>query len=202
MFSKPFRATCTIFESISVRRSHKGLMQPSSTRCLRRRSKHYNIYSHLGCCCRKWSDQKWHVNTRLKKWSVSPDLLSRTTRCGVCDGPRRLLSCAELSYLQNTYQRGEQICIHHHLQVTKIKRKSVREKTTLKLKFMCWTVQTCMHLYLCTIPSCDIGDGPTCLFFNGLFRATQQVKQTLQGRAVKNHLCIRKQMKSYIWSMY
>lgn len=68
MFSKPFRATCTIFESISVRRSHKGLMQPSSTRCLRRRSKHCNI-SHLSCWCRKWSDHKWHVKTRFKKWS-------------------------------------------------------------------------------------------------------------------------------------
>lgn len=51
-----------------------------------------------------------------------------------------------------------------------------------------------MYLYLCTVPGCDIGDGPTCLFFNGFFWATQQVKETLQGRAVKNHLFMRKQI--------
>lgn len=35
MFSRPLRATCTILESITVRRSHRGLIQPSSTRYLK-----------------------------------------------------------------------------------------------------------------------------------------------------------------------
>ncbi len=55
-----------------------------------------------------------------------------------------------------------------------------------------------MYLYLCTVSGCDIGDGPTCLFFNGFFWATQQVKKTLQDRAVKNHLImIKKQIMLY-----
>lgn len=54
-----------------------------------------------------------------------------------------------------------------------------------------------MYLYLCTVSGCDIGDGPACLFFNGFFWATQQVKKTLQDRAVKNHLFVRKQIMLY-----
>lgn len=34
IFSRPFKATWTIFESMSVSRSQRGFIQPSSTRCL------------------------------------------------------------------------------------------------------------------------------------------------------------------------
>lgn len=37
IFSRPFRATWTILESMSVSRSHRGFIQPSSTRCLKGR---------------------------------------------------------------------------------------------------------------------------------------------------------------------
>lgn len=46
IFSKPLRATWTILESMSVRRSHRGFIQPSSTRCLEGNGAHRekNIY--------------------------------------------------------------------------------------------------------------------------------------------------------------
>lgn len=44
------------------------------------------------------------------------------------------------------------------------------------------------HLYLCSVSCGDVGDGPACLFANGLFRAAQEVQQTRQGGAVQHHL--------------
>lgn len=45
-----------------------------------------------------------------------------------------------------------------------------------------------MYLYLCSVASSNIRDGPTGFFLNGLLRTTEQVKETLQGGAVQDHL--------------
>lgn len=45
-----------------------------------------------------------------------PDLLCRTPWGGIGNGPRCLLPCAKLCYLQDIDERRQQTCIYHHLQ--------------------------------------------------------------------------------------
>lgn len=49
-------------------------------------------------------------------------------------------------------------------------------QVTVVMSFVCLR-----HLYLCSVSCCDVGDGPACLFANGLFSTAEKVQQTWKG---------------------
>ena len=58
------------------------------------------------------------------------------------------------------------------------------------------------HLYLRSVSCGDVGDGPACLFANGLFCTAEKVQQTGQGWAVQHHLHRRSKHYKQVMKMH